>query len=234
MKILIFGSSVGLNIRPPRANRSEKNYAMLLHEMLSKLNGKFVVYNKCVWHGMITDYNSEEFSNIILQEDPEIIILNYGVNECAPRLLSKKIWYYLNNPGNKNNTIIRFINRFFYHISPRMIKILKLNGWVKIDDFEINLKEKIGLIEKETKSDIILLGIGITNHRVESRLPGINKLIQQYNNAMSNISSMSNRCFYLDLSNLTDYMPDGIHFDFIGHQTVAKKIYNIISERMQN
>lgn len=227
MKILIFGNSVGLNVRPN--TDSKWTYVRFLERKYPYKEGHLVI-NKCKWNLMITDETLETFANEVLQNRPDYIIFNFGINESAPRTIPKFLWRILNNQDGRQSNMKVLINKVIKYFSPSLIKRFNLKGWVKEELFLHQLKARLEFINKETHSQTIVLGITKANERVERLLPNINDIIISFNKGMAQLCSKMDECYFIDVFDLGDETGDGIHYTEKGHKMVFERILYCINE----
>lgn len=229
MKIMIFGSSVVINIRPPRMEKSEKIYGDIVIELLRKeINEPVELVNLGRKSNMINSFSINEFNNYLLQHYPDVVIFNYGINECVPRVLPRKLWSFFVEESIKKHPVRRYTYAIILRLTPYLIRLFHCKSWVSVEAFRKEFENRISIINKESSSIIIILGIGMTSDRVERTLPGSYKAIDVYNKCLIDICNKNKNSIFIDCSDLTPFMPDGIHFDSKGHRIVAEKIYSEI------
>lgn len=227
VKILILGSSVTLNVRPPRAARDEGNYSELLERQYEFLGVR--VFNHGKWNEMVYSISLTDFANLVMGLAPDVVIFNYGVNECMPRLLPHWLWRLLNRHDSKRRPLLYYINRLLVWIAPHSIRLFRRKGWVTPDQYREALTKRIDIVHKETQANVLVLNIGPTSDRVESLLPGANAAIRRFNEVLTQVASDCNGTL-IDVYGLVSargvdsIQPDGIHFNAEGHRLVATLI----------
>lgn len=241
MKITVVGNSVGLLVRPPRTSREEAVYAQLLVQKFRESEARDIeVYNHCKWSGDLLTCLAE-FEHQILQYDPDVVLVHFGINECAPRVLPRALWTLLNAkfsyrmPGHRY--LLRVLNAGLSRIRPHAIRLLRSRSWMSPHQFEQALSQLVVLTVKETRAQLILLNIGPPTDRVERALPGCTENVAIFNKIISRIARESlHHCSVLDIHQLVlthgaeDLQPDGIHLSATGHALVADQLFSFISQ----
>jgi lysophospholipase L1-like esterase len=165
---------------------------------------------------------------------PQIIILQIGIVDCAPRIISKQEH--------------RLINRFFF---PKMIRniiirnrkskklaILKKGSFKKCYTSPIKFKENYEVFIEKVKNRlpntaIVLLPI-LGNHSYLNEISfGYSVNINKYNNLLSEISQKTSVIYLQGLSQMMDqktfYGEDGYHLNEKGQDVIANEIFQVIS-----
>lgn len=160
----------------------------------------------------------------IINLNPNIIILNIGINDCTPRLFNKKQKFILGNlPSILRKMIIKLYSRNRYVITKFRKKV-----YVKESNFVANI-EKVVNISRDLNSKLIIISINETNEKNNYRNYGMNTNIKNYNNRMEELSMIYNFSF-IDINveaeklNAHFLIRDGIHFNEIGNNIVFERI----------
>ncbi len=233
MRVLVLGSSVALSIRPTRSDRTEGNYSDLLREELQKQDPSNEVINLAQGSTVITDMKDWQYIDILKRHNPDVVILNYGINEAAPRLISLDFWRWLFRSKNRG-WFRNMFAKYIYKWAPFLIRTLKLKGWVSADKFVQQLKALLVQADKESKSKVIVLNVGPANDHFMKMLPGVETYIPQYNDAIGRALTGQDHAVLLDifeqveLHGIEKIQPDGCHFSALGHKIICEKILKII------
>ncbi len=232
MRVAAFGASVGLSIRPPRTKRQDGNYLDILRDTLQADDPRSAVFNLTQGSNIITLEYTRKFADDISRYNPDWVILNYGINEAAPRAIPYGLWMQLHSPGDRG-WIKRKLGQLLHRNSPAIIRFFKKKGWVSAEKFGVELQRLIDLSKKESLAEIIVLNIGPVNEHYKEMLPGIEKLVEVYN---LKINEVVEKCgvYLLDIHRLVsdhgmeNVQPDSCHFSVLGHKLVYEKILEII------
>jgi lysophospholipase L1-like esterase len=242
MRILIIGNSEALFVRPPRKKKNEGTYTEILIKELKNAQ----IFNLSSGSSLVTDLLNS-FDKNLNRYFPDIVILHFGINEAAPRLLPRFIWNLIYADKNKytlmsfSKSLIKFLRKFFSLITFLYLKSVggKDKGWVSCRKFEYVYSQLISRIEKELKSTIIIINIGFQNKKLEKTLPGIVDNIKMFNDIMAKIARRSESVFLVDVYEMCKKFgmdrirPDGVHFSSEGHRFLANEIVALI-QRISN
>jgi lysophospholipase L1-like esterase len=137
-----------------------------------------------------------------------------------------------------SKSLIKVLRKFFSLITFLYLKVVggKDRGWVSYRKFEYVYSQLVARIEKELKSQIIIINIGLPNKGLEKTLPGIEENIRMFNSIMGKITQRNKSVFLIDVYRMCeDYgldkiRPDGVHFSSDGHRLLAKEISSLIHQ----
>lgn len=233
LKVAIVGNSVGLRVRPPCQYPNNKNYGIILEELLqNEYKDKFVfVRNLCIGRGTIWDILARR--NEILNEFPNYYVINLGVSDASTREIP--LWYSNIIVNRKESLKRRLLYGIYYYwirkFRPQLVRFRGKRTWTSKRIFEKYFDKIIALLEKDTNSRIIVLSINPAGMRIEKELPGSSKSYVQFNGILENIAEKYDARF-LDTTDLGDekFIPDGIHFSLEGNRIVAERLFRIIVE----
>ena len=232
LKITIIGNSVALRTRPPREYPNQKNYGIILEQLLSdEIVKKVIVTNKAIGGTIISDVvkNIDCYVNTFA----DYYIINLGVVDASNREIP---YWYFKIINSKLESGIRLVLKNLYlkiikPVRPFLVKIRGYRSWTSERKFNKLFEKLIGYLAKETNSKIIILPINKTTDRIKNELPGSEKKYDQYNKIMENISTKYNQIFVkIDDLKPEIHNPDGIHYSKTGHELVAQKIAKKILE----
>ena len=233
MKITILGNSVSLRNRPVERYPDNKNYGMLLEEMLADKR-VVTVSNKGIGRATIIDINQRIDDHI--NEFPDYYILNIGVCDAATRPIP--LWFATIINNNKNSLLKSVFSSIYYRLirdnSAFFVRFRGKNAWVSEKRFGREFEYLVSELSKDTNARILILSINKANDRVEKIVPGSGRNYEIYNSIMRNIADKYNQ-EYIDTTDMSDleYYPDGTHFNIVGNKEIANRLYNRIKEHVQ-
>lgn len=230
-KITIFGCSVAIRVRPPENFPQNRNYGMILENLLDRKYPETCNLVKNFGFSRATILEIVEKLENYIVTFPDYFILNIGVPDASTR----EIPYWFAQIINKQNDSL--LKKVFSVFHAKFIKkhnafFVKLRGkktWVSSKKFKSDYNHILSKIKKETNARVICLAISPTNSRVESKIPGSTLKYQSYNKIIEKLASKFDADF-IDFDDLLSEkcFPDGIHFSGEGHRIVAERIFNVI------
>lgn len=228
MKLLIIGDSVAL---PRKGVEQYETYGAILQNYLmdefkSKIDVEILAYP----YKTIIDAQND--IDDILTYSPDYLIIHIGLNDCAPRLLSKNTRAFL----DRRHRLVQFALRRILRIvrKPWICLTMGTKKYTIETDFESYLNTFIEAISSNTSAKIIVLTIPIADRETEYKTPHISYYVNRYNILIRNIVSQFNvylcdaflisqtfgECIYIDHS----------HFGVDGHKLIAKNLLEIIKD----
>ena len=158
------------------------------------------------------------------------VIIHLGICDCAPRIISKKEFFILNNfIPNKIKTFyinLKSNNRhFFTKYFPKV--------HVNIEQFETNMSLLIySILKTKEIKKIFLISICDTNNENKHKSYNFELNIKIYNNILDQFKD-NNKINLIDMYHLSQKInlmtDDGIHISKLGHKVIANQIYEIIN-----
>ena len=227
MKITVIGNSVALRVRPPQAFPENKNYTCLIRSRLS-----CNIRNEA--RGALTIAQVVKDLDFYISTFPDWYIINLGVVESCSR--ESPYWFYRIAMSKSKGLMYRTANwiyRFFFAKFRRELTNLRFRrSWLSQRKFRWYFDVLIKLLLKETNARIIVLGINLSNDRVETLLPGSRKKNQEYDAIMREACNYYGQTF-IDVSKLESgsHYPDGVHYNVKGHEIIASYIADAILSR---
>lgn len=208
-KILVLTDSLAL----PRDLPEEVLYEESWPALLSK---DFQILQSSIGGG--TSYDLYKQAAYLRMYNPDIIIMQVGIVDCAPRALS----YYENIIGN------------YFWISRKLLNFIIPKFGTYIRNFrrisycsEFDFRKNLTAIKHFfPKSKFITLGILPASKEYELSLPNITQKINSYNNILEDI--FKNEYVSLDKINENNIMNDFHHLNKSGQVFV----YHILNERL--
>jgi len=166
-------------------------------------------------------------------KNPDIVIFQIGINDCAPRVFKKNSFLakliYENKIFEKMtlNIFPRLINKYRYEIT----KIFK-SSYVDIDSFErnyINMIKNIELINPNCK--FYAISILNSSEKLSKKSFGIQQNIEQYNKRLKFLFKGN----YIDINEIqfnNIFINDGVHVTKEMHKLIFNKVYNQIKGQL--
>lgn len=197
--------------------------------LLGKLNSQWEIVNvsrRGLTSADIVSHNSKDFLEYY---NPQIVVLQIGIVDCAPRYLKKKsiILRLLNiSPKQIQNFVWRLIKKYFKR-KPAYADVPK-------QEFEKHLSGFFMRCESVGVKKIIVLQIGKPGQAMLSQSPLIINQINDYNLIIAKVAK--NFCSSHILNPLADglsenYIEDGYHISVIGAKKIAIEVSNSILKR---
>jgi len=206
MKILVITDSLGL----PRELPEKVEYNETWVNMLKK---NCEVHQLSIGGGVLKDFLKQSaYLNLFL---PDLVILQIGIVDCAPRALTQ----FENDFINRFAVTRKLANKYL----PKYLNFLRRKrqvSYTSIADFEKGLK----LIKETFNCKVISIGIVPPSKAYEKNLLGIEKKVILYNNSLKKVFENE----YIDISSIEGdmVMTDNIHLNKRGHEY----IYQIINK----
>ena len=148
-------------------------------------------------------------------DEVNLLIVQIGIVDCTPRLYPKML-----------NRHVK-LKKYFIKIN----KLLKIydKSWVGEEEFEYNVRVALGLLKTVGLHKIVFLSILPACGQLLNKINSINLKIDRYNRLIFKLCEEQDIKF-LDLSTIkTDgFLKDGHHLDETGHQSVSKKILEVM------
>jgi len=237
-RIVVLGNSVALLARPPRDQRGPATYAEMLPGLLAGSGHGVDVVNVSERYLMI-DGALEDLERRVVSLSPDLVVINYGIVEAAPRLLPRPAYFYINRPFYRVSRLRRLVSGAAAAaervLTPVMLGIAPGWRWLAPDLFRQCLRTAVEQLWKECRCAVVVLNIPRPSQRVESLLPGIGRSVDRYNRVINDMGEMHN-AHVLDVAAIAAgdpqrLSPDGVHFSVEGHREVAKAMAAVITER---
>lgn len=172
----------------------------------------------------LTSDSLKDDNEYLVYYDPEIVILQIGIVDCAPR--------YIKSNSLINKLVLRLpckSKKTFWMIYKKMFKRSIKKVDVPIDRFHSNLKYYCDLCMKRRIKKVIIIKICTPSLTMTRRNPLIKKTVENYNYVLEKIGMDYPIVKLLDPLNIDDdkYYVDGYHANKLGNEKVAS---NILSE----
>ena len=233
LKVSIVGNSVGLRIRPPESYPNNKNYGMLLEEMLQEKypDTMVLVNNLCI--GRATLWDVLEKSGDILNTFPNYYIVNLGVTDASTREIP--LWFSDIINRDRPSLFKKVLRGLYIYIirkvRPQLVFLRGKTTWTSKKSFKNYFDKFIGFLNKESNARIIIISINNATRRIEDQLPGSTKNYIEYNEIIKTIAD-KHKAYYINSSDIQHeiHSPDGIHLSLEGHKIFANRIFEVIEK----
>lgn len=211
-KILIIGDSLCLPRDKPEIVNYNETWPYLL-----KQSGKYEIFQLALGGGTIVDlYEQISYYTII---NPDIVIVQSGIVDCAPRALKR----LERDIVSSNKLLSELFNRFM-----PINKLRKLRNvtYVNKSDFESYI---IKIVKSFNNVKLFWIGVLPAKLEYEKIVPGITKNIIEYNNII-NLKSKELTFKYIstELINENCIMSDNHHLTKLGHVWLYQKLISLI------
>ena len=177
-------------------------------------------------HGLDTDMLIGEFLTRISLYEPDIIILQVGIVDCAPRVFTK---FQLR--------VVKFLKLKFLHsfVSSNYAKLSKVRNiaYVSQSVFHENLIQFINALDG---IQIYALSIAPPSSKLKSKSPLMNERVATYNNILEEVfkNNFIDPFKNIDQVLLDDmYMSDLIHFNKDGQSYISHFVKQSLNSILQ-
>lgn len=201
-RILIITDSLGL----PRAFPEACSYEQTWPVLLKKSN--YIIHQISIGGATINElYRQIEYHYLF---SPDIIIIQSGIVDCAPRALGKFESLFLNHffiTRKLLECILPKCNLFL-----RKYRRMKYTSAIKYQYYIESMKKRF------PGKDVYWIGILPSSEEYEKRVPGISTAIALYNSILK--KCLGEEYLAMDAIPKEGIMPDFIHLNQIGHKYV--------------
>ena len=175
----------------------------------------------------------EEWKEVIDFIKPEIVIVNVGITDCAPRILDEKKRKFVD--GIKINFVKNGIINYLKRNRIKLILKDPTKRFVTKDVFENEYKYIINHLSPKTHK-IIFIGILNVSEGLEKKSPGYLESVKLYNSVLSS-GADNKKVYFLNVNkefeknNFNECrLEDGYHFSIKGNSIVAGGLFNILKQ----
>lgn len=203
MKILLLTDSLGLPRFKPEVCSFEETWPFLLKSIYP--NTHQVSIGAATAQVLLKQVNYQKAFN------PELVILQVGIVDCAPRFMSRKELDFTYALGNIGKGVRFLFNR-------KWLKNLRKISYLNETEF----KNSIEKIRSSFNCPVIAIGILPASEEYEKLLPGVTAKILSYNNILKNGTEK-----FIDTNEIikiSGIMSDHHHLNKAGHLFIFQKI----------
>jgi lysophospholipase L1-like esterase len=212
MKILILTDSLGLPRSKPELCSFEDTWPTLLRDRYPNIHQVSI--------GAATSQVLLKQINYQKAFKPDIVILQVGIVDCAPRFMSRKELDFTYALGNLGRGFRFMLNRNWIK---RKRKISYIN--------EVEFKQNLTKIQDAFDCPAISIGILPSNKQYEKLLPGVTAKIVSYNTILE--QNFINFLNTDDIINVNGIMSDHHHLNKKGHNYLFHKIEKSLKELLK-
>lgn len=211
-RLLILGDSLCLPRNQPEKVSLYQTWPFLLNK-----NANFEIIQIALGGGTLK--NIYEQSAYYIACEPDIVIIQSGIVDCAPRALG---WI-----EKEIISAFRPLGFLFHHFFPiNLMRKFRKITYTKKTDFRKLIKE---LINRFSNSQIIWIGIVPACNEYEKTVPGITQNIDIYNKIIaSGIADQHGVFLNVNSIPLEGIMSDHHHLNSIAHKWLYEKILSHI------
>ena len=207
MKILILTDSLGLPRSKPEKCAYEDTWPILLKDIYPNIHQ--VSIGAATSHVLLKQIAYQKAFN------PDIVILQVGIVDCAPRFMSRKeldFTYALGKLGGG----------FRYMLNQKWIKRLRNISYINETEFKNNINK----IQNSFDCPVIAIGILPSNTNYEELLPGVTKKVISYNKIIR-----QNFKYFVptdDITKVNGIMSDHHHLNKNGHNYIFQNLKKLL------
>ncbi|WP_316763092.1 SGNH/GDSL hydrolase family protein [Pedobacter aquatilis] len=216
-RILIIGDSLCLSRNKPEIVGLTDTWPYVLNQ-----NKEFEIIQLGIGGAAIkTLYDQAQYYE---GSNPEILIIQSGIVDCAPRALG-----WLEKEIINSSRLLSFIVNRFMPIN--LMRRYRGLTYTNKANYKKNINE---FIKKFSKSKIIFIGILPASNEYEKLLPGISNNIKSYNKIIK--EEIINKGLFLNADNIPmeGIMSDHHHLNAMGHKWLSEEIINMIKKEELN
>ncbi|GAB4284891.1 MAG: hypothetical protein Kow0068_10090 [Marinilabiliales bacterium] len=219
-KILCIGDSLSL---PGHGNKYEDTWIYKLRQKFESQGYHFITFFQRALTSDVLIKQGGDGSDCLEIYEPDIVILQIGIVDCAPRLIS---------PGSFNYYFIKVIPSKLKPIYLNFLKKIKKRNakrvYVKPDKFKSNIHAYLQRCSDINIEQILIIGICTPDERMIKKNPEIIKNVKLYNKILQNEAanfSFANIIFPLDPQRSSEMIyEDGYHPNPVGNNLVYNEL----------
>jgi hypothetical protein len=209
MKILILTDSLGLPRYKPELCTFDETWPILIKNKYPNILQVSI--------GAATSQVLLKQVNYQKAFEPDIVILQVGIVDCAPRFMTRKELDFTYALGTVGKGLRFLLNR-------QWIKRLRKISYTN----EVQFKENINKIQNSFNCPVIAIEILPSSEQYEASLPGITAKISAYNELLE--QTFKQYIHTDDFIFAKGIMSDNHHLNKIGHNYLYQKIEAILKK----
>ena len=215
-RVLIIGDSLAL----PRERPEPVRYDETWPEQLKK-TGRFDIIQLSLGGGTIVDLFEQ--TSYYKHYNPDIVIIQSGIVDCAPRALTQlELRFLLSNKLSR-----LFLSRF---LPINFLRAHRKITFVDKNKFEESYEN---VILQFKGCNYILIGILPISSDYEKKVKGISKNQVEYNNIIKSLAlKLKGKYLNTDLMPIDGIMTDFHHLNSVGHSWIFSAIVDVIDTKI--
>jgi len=239
IKIVVIGNSVPLEMIPCRASKREGVFGELLAKELLNAGYNVELIMRAE-HGADITEGLRNLQGNVLQHFPDLVIINYGIVDCTPRLFPKFFVDYVKMPSPwPVEEVIKFLLRKASSFAGyTMLRYVHAGTWVPLRVFRNALGMMIESIKRETAAHVIVLNIPSVHLRKHKDIRGLEANIMKYNDAIASVTqqkyaTLVDAFSLVQKTGMAASMPFDFHYNVHGHRVIARDLVLKIGSLMR-
>lgn len=206
MRVLILTDSLGLPRNKPECVSYDETWPAIIKktqfDILSLSVGGWTTadFKKCIKY-------YQAFN-------PDLLIIQIGIVDCAPRFVTKKEKFLLENFTFFGNRVLGWLNK-------RWIRNFRNITYVNKQEFKHNIQFIINTFPSLQKTVFIEIAGSAEFNNV---LPGVDANIHKFNEILKAIPNS----IFLSYNNSRIFMSDHHHLNVLGNKILSEKIYEVL------
>jgi len=239
LSVVAFGNSVASLMMPPREDRTQGTYLEVVGDLLAAQGVPTVVHQESRWfdflHRAMRDYETR-----LRVHAPDVVIVNFGLNECQPWLLP--IWV-IRGLLTRNQAVTRTAKAYRRWIAPpvwafvrgyrrRAARVVGTRTWQTTPHrFSGHLRRLLRNLRVEGRPLVLVLDIDPPDSRMEHFLPGMAARHAVFQALLEQVveEQASNDVRLVRVSEITAALgpaavPDGMHYAPGTHLAVGERL----------
>lgn len=217
MKILCVADSLGL---PRDGVLYESTWFYKLSQLYGKDNDLIPKFQRSLTSDSICSPDYSSFYN------PNIVILQIGICDCAPRLYKRKRLFWI--------VLERVFRGYFFKIIKKVRTRTPDRADVSFESFSKNINRYCNLLRKNSNFKLlVIILIGASNNvNLSNKSPFFHDNIKKYNNVLLSYDKYDDVIVIDPLGGLTEeyFVEDGYHLNHLGNDVVFNKLKDIIDK----
>lgn len=210
MKVLFITDSLGL----PRDKPELVNYDQAWTNMF---DSNLRVHKCSLGGGIIKDFTEQIV--YLKRFDPDIVFLQLGIVDCAPRALTMLENRFINH--------FRITSKMAEKFLPKYTPILRKRRQISYTSPPM-FKNYLEYIQNSFNCKVYSIGIVPPSDSYEEHIYGVKKKVTLYNTILQDVFKTE----FIDISDIKGnmVMSDNIHLNTIGHKFLFNKVNEIIKK----
>ena len=240
------GNSTGLQVRPKRKRRADGTYAEVLERRMRSRGLDVIAINHCRWWDLVTK-GFQRWEEDVAQPCPDVLVLNYGLGECQPRIWPNWLIRYMSTWRTSSHPVAMFwrqwIVRNFFRgvvwVTPKITPRLGLRTFrVPPKRFTNDFRRLIQTTRWETGALVLVMNVNPPGPFLQRLMPGIEERAELYGDLVARIVSdiddadvrLVDAASVVERLGWRKVMVDGLHYTPTGHEEIATMLEEHIGD----